>query len=453
MPVMGGLIDGYELALVGTSAVAAVSCTLPGVWLVLRRHSMMGDALSHSALLGTVGAVLTVNMLAAGGWIAPGGLDRAEDVALLVGAVGVGVLTAYLTEALERLGRVESGAALGVVFSSLFALGLFLIRWKADTAHIDADCVLFGNVELAAAEAGPWGLPRPLWLNGLVLAANAAMTAAAYKELRLASFDADFAATQGLRPRLVHYGLMTATALTVVAAFTTVGSILVVGLLVVPAATGLLLSRSLGGVLRRAVVVAVVAAVLSRLVCRTVPAWVFGGWGVEDSSTAGVMAVCAGGMFTAAWLFSPRGGLLTRRLAQARLSAEADAEDLLRTLYRFEERGERATTAAAAEHLLRSAAVRRLAGWNAARRLGRQGLVSLEGDELRLTRPGRARAEDLIRGHRLVETFYQRNFALPDDHLHEAARRVDPFVDAALRRQLSEELDGPGEDPHGRAIP
>src|SRR5690606_18683157 len=114
-----------------TGALAAMACALPGVFLVLRRQSMIGDALSHTVLLGIVAAYLAVNGLRDLGILTPG--SATPHAALFIGAVLVGLLSSVLTEALQHFGRVESSAALGVVFTSLFALGLLLLRAFADS--------------------------------------------------------------------------------------------------------------------------------------------------------------------------------------------------------------------------------------------------------------------------------------------------------------------------------
>ena len=210
-----------------TAAVVAMSCAVPGVWLVLRQHSMMGDALAHTALPGVVIAFLVAHWL---------GQDEEGTAALhgvlVVGAVVVGILTAVVTELVQKLGRVESGTALGVVFISFFAFGLFLLVLKADSVHIDPDCVLFGLLENV-----PWerGIPRAALVNGGVLLINLTLMMLFYKELRISAFDPALATSQGISAGWLHYALMVATALTVVAAFETVGSILVIGLLIAPA--------------------------------------------------------------------------------------------------------------------------------------------------------------------------------------------------------------------------
>ena len=114
--------------IVVTGVLIYLACAPPGAFLMLNRQSMLGDGISHAVLPGLAIAFL---------------LTGSRDVLpMVVGAVMAGVLTAVLTQAVQRFGQVESGAALGVVFCGLFAAGLILIRVASDKVDLDADCVL-----------------------------------------------------------------------------------------------------------------------------------------------------------------------------------------------------------------------------------------------------------------------------------------------------------------------
>lgn len=445
----------YEIALTVTAALAAMSCAMPGLWLVLRRHSLMGDALAHSALLGVVGAFLASHLFRKAGLISPDGFHTVLDVAYLLGAVVVGVCTAYLTEALNRVARVEPQAALGVVFSTMFALGLFLVRFAADDTDLDVECVLFGIMETTVAwdTLAGTSIPTAAAISGGLLVINGILTAVFYKELKLSSFDADFAQTQGLPAGVMHYALMTATALTVVAAFKTVGSILVVGLLVVPGATAILLSQSLVVIVWLTLAVAAISAVLARVLCWTVPSSLFAGWGVQDVSTAGMMGVASGVLFVAAWLFSRNGGLITSGLRRLSQTVDFAAEDLLGVLYRLEEREQRPSRRVVGDVVGRRYDAGRALMSLAARRLRSRGHLLLAGDDWQLTTPGREAAAKLVRKHRLWEAYLAKHFQLPDDHLHAAAHQAEHYIGEPIERDLVKELDQPDVDPHGREIP
>ncbi len=436
-----------------TAATAAMACALPGVWLLLRRQSMLGDALSHTALPGVVIAFLAVHVLEARGWLPQGRGAAVLHMALLAGAIAVGVLTSLLTEWVQRLGQVESSAALGVVFTCLFALGLFLLRLWADSVHIDPDCVLFGVLENVAWEEG---VPRAVIVNGTALAINLALLLLFYKELTIAAFDPGLATSLGINARAIHYGLMAATAVTVVSAFETVGSILVVGLLIVPAATAFLLTRRLRTMIVLSLVVAALSAVLGHVMAKTLPAIIFPRLGfteVRDARTSGMVAVAAGLLFVSAWLFSPKHGLIGSLISRLRLALRIAADDLLGLLYRLEERKltepMKAAPALVAQRMGLGPLLTRLTVWDVRRR----GLVTVADGMYRLTAAGRDVARSLVRAHRLWETYLQKHFDLPADHLHAAAHRAEHFIDPDVREELAAELDAPGQDPHGTKIP
>ncbi len=450
-----------HVAIVLTAALAAAACTAPGVWLVLRRQSMMGDALSHTALPGIVLAFLAATALRSAGWVSAESLSAAEHLMLLAGAVIAGLATAWLTEWMQEIGRVEASASLGVVFTALFALGLFLVRFAVDDVHLDTDCVLFGRVVEAALDTQPlFGLevPRAAVVNGAVLLVNLALMVLFFKELRISAFDPGLATVQGINARIMHYAHMAVTAVTAVAAFETVGSILVIALLVVPAATAQLLTDRLKPLIALSLLLAVVSAGLGHWMSQTAPAAIFGPLGfpeIEDASTPGSIAVAAGLLFLLAWVVSPRNGLLAGAWNRLQLAARIIAEDVLGALFRQQERhpGQPLARARLEELTARwrwGAPFLTITLW----RFARSGLVTVEADGgCRLTPRGEAAARRVVRGHRLWESYVDRHFALPMDHLDSSAHRAEHFLDDELQEQLSTELERPAADPHGTEIP
>lgn len=442
-----------DVKIAATAAVAAMSCALPGVWLLLRRHSMMGDALSHTALPGVVIAFLAVHGMESAGWVGPVAGSATLHVALFAGAVVLGIVTSLVTEWVQRLGRVETGAALGVVFTWFFALGLLLLVLFADDVHIDPDCVLFGLLENVAWESG---IPGAIRVNGAALLINLALMLLFYKELKVAAFDPSLATSLGINARAMHYALMAATAVTVVAAFESVGVILVVGLLIAPAAAASLLTRRLMPMIALSLLIAAAAGILGHVAARTLPPVIFPRLGfpeVEDVLTSGMVSVVAGLLFVAAWIFSPRQGLLGTAVSQVRLNLDIAADDLLGLLYRLEERDQAETTALAPSLVGQKRGLGKwLTRWVVGS-LRRSNLIATSEDGYRLTAGGRSRAASLVRFHRLWESYLEKHFALPADHLHAPAHRVEHFIDEELGEELATELESPAEDPHGRTIP
>lgn len=440
-----------------TAALAAMACSLPGVFLVLRKQSMTGDALSHTALPGIVIAFLLAQWWNESGWIAPETYAAAKHSILFLGALGIGVATAVLTEWVHKLGRVEASAALGVVFTTLFALGLLLMRAAADSVDLDPDCVLYGTIETVVIDTvGGTGVPRAAVFNGLVLLVNLGLVVLFFKELRLAAFDPALATTLGIHAGTMHYALMAVTAATLVAAFESVGSILVIAMLIVPAATASLLSRRLWLVIVLSLVLAGLSAPLGHVMAITLPPLIFGGLGfpsIVDASTAGMMAVAAGMLFVAAVFFAPGTGVLARAWHQGALTVRIAAEDILGVLYRAEEAG-LSSSPESVQHLLDKALdfgplVRRLAF----RTLLHEGKLIHDGSAYRLTAAGRDAARTVVRSHRLWEAYVARHFELAGDHVHHSAARAEHYIDSGTRDGIAEELQQPDLDPHGRNIP
>ena len=268
-----------------TGALTAMACAVPGVFLLLNKQSMLGDAISHAVLPG-----LAIGFLVSG---------SRDPLPMFIGAVLAGLFTGVVSGVIERRGRVEAGASLGVVFCSLFALGLILIRLAADHVDLDPGCVLYGALELAVIDSAT--IPRIVWQSGAILLLNLFLAAAFFKELQVVAFDPRFAKASGIPSGLIQQGLTIATALTTVVAFESVGSILVIAMLIVPGASAMLLSRSVSGVLMWSLIVAISSALLGHVLAISVgPAWLgllTGRHDLGSLSSAGMMAASAGGIF------------------------------------------------------------------------------------------------------------------------------------------------------------
>jgi manganese/zinc/iron transport system permease protein len=451
-----GTWESLDTWIVITAALAGMACALPGNFLVLRRQSMMGDALSHTVLPGIAGAFLISHGLLVAGWITPSTYQGTWHLVMFAGAVLTGILTALLTEAVQQWGRVESSAALGVVFTSLFAVGLVLIRLAADRVHLDPACVLYGMVETTVMETvGGTSIPRAALVNGSVLLLSLGLLVLFYKELRLCAFDPALAQSLGIPSRLVHYLLMSLTAVTLVAAFESVGSILVVAMLIVPAATAYLCCERMGSMIAMSLGVAALSALLGHAMAITLPYAVFHALGydsVYDCSTAGMMAVASGGLFFLAWLFAPQQGLVSRLWRRGDLMVRIAREDLLGRAYRAAE-GIAESVATISLSVPPMGLWERFLHWLALRSLLRRGLLERKGPSLQLTESGRRVGGELVRAHRLWESYLAAEFNVSGDRLHASAEELEHFIGPMLREELAAQLGSPHVDPHGREIP
>ncbi len=416
------------ILVIGVAALTNVSCALLGCYLVLRRMSLLGDALSHAVLPG-----LVVSFILAG---------SLNIAAMFVGALVVGLLTTFLTQTLNRRGGVSADASIGVVFTSLFALGVILIKRYGQGVDLDPDCVLYGQIDLVefyTVSLGGHEVPRALVSILPVLAVNLAVILLLWKELKISSFDPALATTMGINAERLFYLLMALVALTTVASFEQVGSILVIAMLIVPGATAHLLTDRLSRMMLIATLVAVLSAVL--------------GYGLSiawNVSAAGPMAVVAGGCYFAAALASPRYGILSALIRNTQTSLRIVREDLLAMLYRLEELhierrlGTREATQAVGAGMLADVGL-----WS----LLRRGELARTQTGLALTDSGRRRAAELVRSHRLWEAYLVEHLGLPADHVHDPAERMEHFIDTRLQEQIVADLSDAQKDPHGREIP
>ena len=279
--------------------VTAVACALPGVYLVLRRMTLMSDAISHAILPGIVLAFFLTESL--------------SSPLLIFAAAGTGVLTVVFVELLQRTKLVKEDAAIGLTFPALFSVGVILISRFAGGVHLDMDAVLLG--ELAYAPLNRLTVfgynlgPVSLYVMGGILMLSLGFILLFYKELKLATFDAGLAATLGFAPALIHYGLMTLVSVTIVGAFDAVGSILVVALIAGPPATAYLMTDRLSRMLILSAVIGSVNAVSGYWLAH-----------LFDVSIAGAIATMTLLVFGLIFLCVPNRGLIAiaRRHARQR---------------------------------------------------------------------------------------------------------------------------------------
>jgi ABC-type Mn2+/Zn2+ transport system permease subunit/Mn-dependent DtxR family transcriptional regulator len=412
--------------------LVAVACAWVGCFLILQGLALLGDAISHTVLLGIVLAALVTGQAAGG--------------AMFLAAAITGVVTALLIEGLHRATRIKEDAAMGIVFTSLFALGVLLLSLFAQRAHLDAQHVLFGQLEFVSsgprvpgAARLPWAVVQMAGIVALLLAALVAF----YKQLLVVAFDPLLAQSLGVNPRAVRYAMLAMLSLTVVGAFSSVGAVLVVGMLITPAATAALLTSRLHHMLLAATLVAAASAVAGIHLAY----WL-------DVSAAGMMVCAATGLFMLAFVASPKSGLLPRALKKARQRLRIEEENLIRGLLRPMAPAA-ATPAAAAT---RGGDTRWPTRWRQNRALARlrwRGLIerAAQGGGYRLTPMGLAEAHRLDRAHRLWETYLVEQMGLPSDHVHETAEQLEHLLNQQLVEHVDDALGHPVTDPHGAPIP
>ncbi|WP_286058126.1 metal ABC transporter permease [Bacillus mojavensis] len=290
----------FEAWIIATGILVGVSCALIGTFLVLRRMAMLADAISHTVLLGIVGAFLVTKSL--------------DGIPMFIGAAVSGLLTAFLVQLLHSKG-VQSDAAIGVVFTSLFAVGVILLSVYGANVHLDIEHSLMGEIAFV-----PWNTvtifgvdigPKAFWMLVAVLLINITMVSVCYKEFKIASFDPQMALAIGIPVMLIHYLQMGMLSLTTVASFDSVGAILVVAMLIVPPAAAHLLTDRLLYMLIISAVIGGLSALLG-YICAT---WI-------NVSISGAMAAMTGVFYAGAFLFSPSNGVMTKKMRTLKTQKE-----------------------------------------------------------------------------------------------------------------------------------
>lgn len=290
-----------ELAIILIACLTAVACAIPGVFLVLRKMALISDAISHSILPGIViGFFITE--------------DLASPWLILLAAFS-GLITVFLVEAIQKTGLVKEDTAIGLVFPALFSIGVLLIAVYANDVHLDVDAVLVGRLEYAPFDQliinkESYG-PKSLWVVSITLITTLLLLFAFYKELKISTFDTGLSAALGFSPVVMHYGLMSVASVTTVVSFDAVGAILVVALMIAPAAAAYLLTTDL----KKMILLSITFGIISAVGGYYLAVWI-------DGSISGSITTVLGLIFLLVYLFSPTQGYIAVFLRQKRQRVE-----------------------------------------------------------------------------------------------------------------------------------
>ncbi|MEP1536964.1 MAG: metal ABC transporter permease [Paracoccaceae bacterium] len=271
----GFMQNAFFICMIVSVPTALLSC-----FLVMKGWALMGDAVSHSVLPGIVLAYIL-------------------NIPLIIGAFGAGMTCALLTGYLASNSRVKQDTVMGVVFSGMFAVGIVLYVSVETNAHLDH--ILFGNLLGIGAQ--------DLWTAGLISLGVSVVLVLKWKDLLLHSFDPAQAQASGLWVNWLHYGLLTALSLTIVATLSAAGLILAIGLLIAPGAIAFLLVRSFSHMLWVSVIVC-----MASMLVGTYAAFFI------DSAPAPTIVLILSALFIAAFI---RRQIQTRRASQIRTSTQA----------------------------------------------------------------------------------------------------------------------------------
>jgi len=422
--LVDGQIDSAEL-IVAAAVLLGVSCGLLGAFIILRKQSMMGDAIGHAVLPG-----VCVGFLFAGSRSTP---------AMLLGALVAGLLAAALIGVLQRTTNLKSGECMGVVFTGFYGIGVVLLKWIQNHGlkqQAGLDKFLFGQI---------------VGINEIEVICMAVMTFVVvlgvivfWRKLKLTSFDELFAFSVGVPVKAMHYLLTGLLTVAIVVSIQAVGVVLVAAMLVTPAATAYLLTDRLHRMVMLSAMFGAAAGVLGAVVSAA----------SRDLPTGSLIVLAASMLFGIVFLVSPRHGVLPRVYRVWQRRQKTQAENLIRTLFLILEKrsnndrrfgvhdvaGIRQESPAVVRRLWKLAAAR---GW----------VDPKSRDPMIITDDGLEAATRVARNHRLWELFLTQEAKLASDHVHADAEYIEHILPPDVLRRLEQMLDHPTADPHGRPIP
>ncbi|MBN8584053.1 MAG: metal ABC transporter permease [Ignavibacteria bacterium] len=397
------------------SVTIGISCGLIGTYIMLRRMSLIGDALAHAVLPGVV-----VSFMVAG----------KSEVALFIGAVVSGILTVLLIGFVNRNSKIKEDTSIGIIFTGAFALGILLVS-QLKQVHIDLSSYLFGDV--LGVSTGD------ITLSMIIMFVIILCIVLFYKQLLLTSFDPTMALTIGISTTLVHYMLMTLLSMSIVAGLQSVGVILIIAMLITPPATAYLLSNDLKKILMLSATFGTISAITG----------LYLSYHFNFASGASIVLVAVV-LFLLAFLFSPKEGVVTKFFRRRSASKMVLIEDVIKLSYRFKDEAGKTELV---DKIANELGISNSRVESVIRTLTGKGLMSKTNGSYILTDAGVKYALRLVRTHRLWETYITSKNVVDIEHIHPEAEKVEHVLTEDMVDELDEELGYPEKDPHGSEIP
>lgn len=400
-----------------TSSMVGIMCGALGCFIVLRNMSLIGDALSHAILPGIFVAFLIFGY---------------STIGFFIGSTLAGLLSALFISWIQQNVNTKNDAAIGIIFTSMFAIGIIGISWlnQSQGVHLDLKDFLFGNILGISNE--------DIYLTIGVTLYTMLSIIIFYRYLFITTFQATIADTMGISVKTIHYYLMLLLSFAVVASLRSVGVILVVAMLITPAATALLVSNELKKVIIISSLIGLVSAVsglILSIVFMTAP--------------GPAMTLMATFFYFLAVIFAPEKGLLFKFLRNQKERRKIIREDILKAIFK------------SGSNPISDESIRMKLGiskWN----------FKMEMNDLRkkkfirpenkatiseLSERGKLMAEKLVRAHRIWETYQVDQMGLENHQIHNDAERMEHKLSSDIIDQIDKELGFPVNDPHGSPIP
>lgn len=410
------LAEEWAVRALIASSLVGILCGTIGSFMVLRNMSLIGDAISHAILPGIFFAFVLVGYGTTG---------------FFIGSLLAALLSVVAMTWIQDNVKTKNDAALGIIFTFMFSIGVIGISYlnNQQGVHLDLKDFLFGTVLGVSTE--------DIIITIMVTIFSLSSIVIFYRYLFITTFQPIIAATMGISVRAIHYFLMLLLSFAIVASLRTVGIILVVAMLITPSATALLLSDKLKNVIVISGIIGFLSAALGLILAI-----------IFDTTPGPAMCVVVTAFYFLVVFLSPKNGLVIKRIRKRRLNAQIEREDIMKYLSKH-----KTITSTQLESVSKAIGLKitRLRGHLKA--LVKGGKLSAEENEFSLTKEGNDIALNLVRAHRLWETFLVDKVGLKSHEIHEDAEKYEHFLDSDLLDQLDAKLGYPNFDPHGSPIP
>lgn len=409
--VIGSMILGATAAMIGTFSF-------------LRKRALVGDAIAHSILPG-----VCLSFMVSG---------NKNPFGLIVGAMIAGWLSLILIDAISRTTKLKSDAAIGIILSVFFGIGILLltsIQQSGNAAQAGLDHFLFGKAASLTQD--------DIMVFGSIGIFLMIMVLLFYKEFKLISFNSDYAKTIGLPVKFLEFILATLTVLSVAVGIQAVGVVLMAALLITPAAGARFWTNRLSYMILIAVSFGAISAFLGSYVSYIAPSMPTGPWVVMCLSLLTVGSI---------W-FAPRTGMLSKFKVHRQNKQKILIENVLKLFYHLGEEKNDYQSPRTFKQLLSSRDLNATEVQKGLSKLKKQNLVRKSEDHWLITKSGLKEAKRIIRLHRLWEMYLNQRLKLEPDHVHNDAEAIEHIITPEIERQLEKELKYPEVDPHKSKIP
>lgn len=408
---------------VGAILLTASSAVV-GTFTFLKKKALVGDAVAHAVLPGICMAFIISG--------------NKNPLVLIIGAFITGWLSLVIIDGITKKSKIKEDSAIALILSVFFGIGILMltnIQHSGNAAQTGLDSFLFGK---AAALVG-----NDVITFGVVAVILMLTVSLFFKELKLISFDSNFAKALGIPVKGIDLLLTTLTVLAVVTGIQAVGVILMAAMLITPAAAARFWTNDVKKMTILAAILGAIAGLVGAYVSYVAPAMPTGPW----------IVLIISGIALVSFFFAPQKGVVSRLYEQRKMQHLMMDENLLKSLFHLGEKDDNLFKGRTMEEILSKRYFPKKRLKETLTRLKRQGFLNSENSSWSFTEIGKRKGQRVVKLHRLWELYLSKYMHIASDHVHEDAETIEHIITPEVEAQLEALLEYPEQDPHDTKIP